>query len=133
MRRVGACDTKKPLSQRWHDCACGVTAQLDLYSAFLSLFVEEGNFDSYQADKAWPGARLLLEQALSKLSRQAAMGWQLPASVGSARAARLLKPRLRLPRTRFNEARRGRFRFGNPHTSVRGVCQMQPVQARKPL
>jgi hypothetical protein len=32
---------KKPLSQRWHDCDCGIAAQRDLYSAFLAMWVEE--------------------------------------------------------------------------------------------
>jgi transposase len=31
---------KKPLSQRWHRCKCGVVAQRDLYSAFLAKCVE---------------------------------------------------------------------------------------------
>lgn len=74
--------TKKPLSDRWHDCACGVTAQRDLYSAFLALCVEEGKVDISRAEQAWPGAHMLLERAMSTLSHQAAMGWQLPVSVG---------------------------------------------------
>jgi putative transposase len=31
---------KKPLSQRIHECSCGVTMQRDLYSAYLARFVE---------------------------------------------------------------------------------------------
>src|SRR5437868_11848905 len=32
---------KKPLSQRWHQCACGVgPVQRDLYSAFLAAFLD---------------------------------------------------------------------------------------------
>jgi putative transposase len=30
---------KKPLSLRWHECPCGVSAQRDLYSAHLARFV----------------------------------------------------------------------------------------------
>ena len=30
---------KKPLRQRWHECDCGVSAQRDLYSAYLARFV----------------------------------------------------------------------------------------------
>lgn len=82
---------KKPLSQRWHDCACGVMAQRDLYSAFLALCVEEGRFDSARAETLWPGARMLLERAMSKLNHQAAMGWQLPASVGRRRSCSPVK------------------------------------------
>jgi hypothetical protein len=33
--------TKKPLSQRWHHCACGVgPVQRDLYSAFLAAYLD---------------------------------------------------------------------------------------------
>ena len=32
---------KKPLSQRWHDCPCGVCAQRDLYRAYLALHVRQ--------------------------------------------------------------------------------------------
>jgi hypothetical protein len=34
---------KKPLHQRWHDCACGVSTQRDLYSAYLARFVNVRN------------------------------------------------------------------------------------------
>jgi len=36
---------KKPLSRRWHDCACGVRAQRDLYSAFLAMNVVGNDLD----------------------------------------------------------------------------------------
>lgn len=32
---------KKSLSQRWHDCSCGIVQQRDLYSAFLATCVED--------------------------------------------------------------------------------------------
>jgi len=62
---------KKQLSQRWHDCKCGIRAQRDLYSAFLSIHVKENKLDFCQAEKAWPGAHPLLEQAISSLIQTA--------------------------------------------------------------
>ena len=59
---------KKSLKERWHRCVdCGIEAQRDLYSAFLARFVEEERLDRCQALLAWPGAEVLLEQALSNL------------------------------------------------------------------
>lgn len=60
---------KKALKDRWHDCQqCGIQAQRDLYSAFLARFVQENKLDSSQALCAWPGAGILLEQAVSSLN-----------------------------------------------------------------
>ena len=49
--------TKKARSQRWHGCPCGVSAQRDLFSAFLARFVhpETSLLDAGQAHGAWPG------------------------------------------------------------------------------
>ena len=59
---------KKALKDRWHDCQqCGIHAQRDLYSAFLARFVQENKLDRSQALCAWPGAGILLEQAVSSL------------------------------------------------------------------
>ena len=38
--------TQKPLSKRWHACACGVKAQRDLYSAFLAKHVSNDILDT---------------------------------------------------------------------------------------
>ena len=59
---------KKPLSLRWHECPCGVSAQRDLYSAHLARFVvqtEDGRhlLDAGRAEQAWPGAEPLLRVA----------------------------------------------------------------------
>jgi hypothetical protein len=35
---------QKPLWQRWHSCACGVSAQRDLYSAFLAAYLDPPDF-----------------------------------------------------------------------------------------
>ncbi len=73
---------KKPLSQRWHDCSCGVNTQRDLYSAFLAKHVFNDVLDTRQAAKAWTGANLLLERAVSRVKQQAVSGRIHPASFG---------------------------------------------------
>ncbi|AOU98283.1 hypothetical protein BI364_10200 [Acidihalobacter yilgarnensis] len=76
---------KKPLSKRWHDCACGVRAQRDLYSAYLALHVlEDGGvwkLDTESARKGWCAVESLLGKAVSG-AVQAAKGGPLPASFG---------------------------------------------------
>src|SRR5262249_40192213 len=44
---------KKPLSQRWHECDCGISMQRDLYSAFLATCVENHLLNADQAKEAW--------------------------------------------------------------------------------
>lgn len=77
------CNTKKKkkLSERWHDCSCGVKMQRDLYSAFLARFVRNNKLDTTQASVAWEGAHLLLEQAVLRLDKTA-IGKQRLASFG---------------------------------------------------
>ena len=65
---------KKPLSQRQHNCDCGVKAQRDLFSAFLGRFAfkdkdSKDRLDVCQARKAWPGMDNLLELAASNLNQ----------------------------------------------------------------
>lgn len=72
---------KKQLNERWHECPCGIHVQRDLYSAYLSRYVEGDSFDRSQAIKDWPGAEPLLEQALSKCD-QTTIGRFRPASLG---------------------------------------------------
>ena len=73
---------KKPLSQRVHQCGCGVgPVQRDLYSAFLACHVVDDCLDSHQAQKAWSGAGPLLGHALSRCE-QVAIGGSRPASLG---------------------------------------------------
>jgi putative transposase len=72
---------KKPLSQRWHVCDCGVVAQRDLYSAFLATCVEGERLDAGRAREAWPGVDALLQAALSRIE-QPARGQLLPSSFG---------------------------------------------------
>ena len=57
---------KKTLSQRWHVCKeCGISAQRDLYSAFLAMNVDGETLDISQARKTWAGAEPLLDRAMS--------------------------------------------------------------------
>ncbi len=64
---------KKPLSQRWHVCECGVgPIQRDLFSAWLARFVVNNKLDAGQAQAAWPGADSFLRAASSEV--QPAMG-----------------------------------------------------------
>jgi hypothetical protein len=72
---------KKPLSQRWHKCECGVRAQRDLYSSFLARHVENNNLNIAQAEKEWAGANMLLEQAMVRLAQTAKKG-VVPSSFG---------------------------------------------------
>jgi hypothetical protein len=82
---------KKPLSQRWHHCACGVgPVQRDLYSAFLAAYLDLPDYlpSSAQYQQYWEGAELRLRAALEQLIQRAKEGQVLPQSVGipSARA-----------------------------------------------
>jgi putative transposase len=75
---------KKSLSQRWHECDCGVKAQRDLYSAFLAMCVEDDRLNAAHAQTAWPGADALLQAALSDAQERAqpANGRPVPSSFG---------------------------------------------------
>lgn len=71
---------KKPLSERWHKCQCGVEAQRDLYSAYLACFVQDNKLMVSQAQKAWEGMDIALHTAMSKLKH--ASSRHQPASLG---------------------------------------------------
>lgn len=71
---------KKPLSQRWHKCECGIEAQRDLYSAFLAMCVDDKTLNVDYASQAWSGVDMLLRAALSKI--QTARDGHLPGSFG---------------------------------------------------
>lgn len=59
---------KKPLSQRWHHCECGVKAQRDLYSAFLAKCVNDsGNLSFKEATKQWSSTEPILRKAIERL------------------------------------------------------------------
>ncbi len=56
---------KKTLSQRVHQCECGVVAQRDLYSAFLAKYIEPDTFvlQVSQLKDDWQSAELRLQAA----------------------------------------------------------------------
>lgn len=58
---------KKPLSQRWHKCECGVVAQRNLYSAFLAACVEDGEFNAPLAHERWSRLGPALRTALDDM------------------------------------------------------------------
>jgi len=64
---------KKPLSLRWHACACGVgPVQRDLFSAWLARYVVSNRLDAGQAQAAWPGMDSFLRTASGQI--EPAMG-----------------------------------------------------------
>ncbi len=75
--------SKKKLSERWHSCECGVSAQRDLFSAFLARHVDATNhLDIPSAFEHWQGTDPLLGQAVSRIQETAIGGRFLPASFG---------------------------------------------------
>jgi hypothetical protein len=85
---------KKPLSQRWHHCACGIgPVQRDLYSAWLAAHLDPTNSIPSIAQDSWEGAELRLRAAVEALAQRAKEGQVLPQSVGIPRA------RARLPQS----------------------------------
>ncbi|GHO71175.1 hypothetical protein KSC_100670 [Ktedonobacter sp. SOSP1-52] len=86
---------KKPLSQRWHQCECGIgPVQRDLYSAFLVAYLDPADptpsCARYQG--YWEGAEARLRAAHERLVQRAKEGQALPRSFGIPRAgARLPK------------------------------------------
>ncbi len=79
---------KKLLRERVHQCACGITMQRDLYSAFLARHTDrEGVLHANQARAAWSGAEPLLRVAWSK-ALQPAMERPRPFTFGRPSASR---------------------------------------------
>jgi len=73
---------KKPLSQRWHICDCGVVAQRDLFSAYLARHTDSnGVLDTSRAKDLWNEVEPLLRQAVSRIM-ESASGKALPSSFG---------------------------------------------------
>jgi len=80
---------KKPLAQRWHECACGVgPIQRDLYSAFLAAYLDPADpIPSWARYAAyWEGAEARLRAAHERVIQRANEGQSLPRSMGLARA-----------------------------------------------
>jgi hypothetical protein len=80
---------KKPLSQRWHECACGVgPVQRDLYSAFLACTLDQDHLlpSCAQAVILWEDAEARLRAAHERVAQRAKEGQVLPRSFGIPRA-----------------------------------------------
>jgi hypothetical protein len=84
---------KKPLSERWHECACGLgPVQRDLYSACLLAYLDPQELIPSIAHEAWEGAELRLRAVMECLQERASAGESFPQSMGITRAgARRLK------------------------------------------
>ncbi|MBD0343700.1 MAG: transposase [Coleofasciculus sp. Co-bin14] len=76
---------KKKLSERIHQCECGVVAQRDLYSAFLAKYIEPDTFvlQVSQLLDDWQSAELCLQAAWrAATENKPATGRVIPSSFG---------------------------------------------------
>ncbi len=83
------CVVKKPLSQRWHHCPCGIgPVQRDLYAAFLAstLSVDQVIPSCAQSVILWESAEARLQAAHERVLQRANEGQSLPRSMGVPRA-----------------------------------------------
>jgi len=100
---------KKPLSQRWHQCSCGIgPIQRDLYSALLVAYLEPSDTIPSIAHDEWERAELRVQAALEVLRQRAKEGQDLPRSVGITRAGARLPESLSTPQQEL-VYRRGRL------------------------
>jgi hypothetical protein len=79
----------KPLSQRWHQCSCGIgPVQRDLYSAFLAAYLDPVDPipSCAQFVIPWEGAEARLKAAHERTKERANEGQVLPRSMGISRA-----------------------------------------------
>jgi hypothetical protein len=92
---------KKPLSQRWHQCTCGIgPVQRDLYSAFLLAFLDLKNTIPSITQYDWEGAEPRLQAVMEGLQQRVSAGQILPQSMGvvaSRNASRARARRLKSP------------------------------------
>ncbi len=72
---------KKPLSQRWHSCDCGVSAQRDRLSALLASCVEVDSLNADLVQPRWSGMDRCLQAALRYIP-QLENGQPLPSRFG---------------------------------------------------
>ena len=82
---------KKPLSQRWHTCDCGVNTQRDRLSAFLASCVEVDSLNADLVQPRWSGMDRCLQAALRDIP-QHANGQSLPSSFGHNRRSQSESP-----------------------------------------
>ncbi len=85
---------KKPLSQRWHQCPCGIgPVQRDVYSAYLAAHLDPRTSVPSIAQDSWESAETRLRAAIEDVKERANAGQDLPHSMGMSRA------RARLPQS----------------------------------
>jgi hypothetical protein len=80
---------RKPLSQRWHQCPCGIgPVQRDLYSAFLVAYLDSAEPIPSCAQYVvhWEGAEARLRAAHERVQERANEGQVVPRSMGIPRA-----------------------------------------------
>jgi transposase len=88
---------KKPLSQRWHRCACGVgPIQRDVYSAFLLAYLPSSETIPSIAQEDWEGAEPRLLAAMECVQQRAKEGHWVPRSFGIT-GARARRPKSLVP------------------------------------
>jgi hypothetical protein len=104
--------SKKPLSQRLHQCACGIgPVQRDLYSAFLAAYLDPADPIPSCAQYVipWEGAEARLRAAHERVLQRAKEGQVLPRSMGISRAgARLPQSRSEATQELLFLSRRGK-------------------------
>ena len=86
---------KKPLSQRWHHCPCGIgPVQRDVYSAFLLAYMHPTEPIPSITHDEWAGVESRLKAVVEILQQRAKEGQSLPQSFGipGARARRPKSP-----------------------------------------
>ena len=86
---------KKPLSQRWHTCQCGIgPVQRDLYSACLLAYLDPPETVPSITHDEWAGVESRLKAVVEVLQQRANEGQSLPRSFGipGARARRPKSP-----------------------------------------
>jgi hypothetical protein len=92
---------KKPRSQRWHICPCGVgPVQRDLYAAFLLAHLEPAQTIPSVTHHVWEGAEPRRLTVMEGLQQRANEGEPFPRSMGvaaSRKAARAGARRLKSP------------------------------------
>ena len=108
---------KKPLWQRWHQCACGIgPVQRDLYSAFLAAYLDPAELSPSCARYVipWEGAEARLRAAHERTIQRANEGQVLSRSMGIPHArARLPKSRSEPTQEPIFLLRRGRWEAWN--------------------
>lgn len=86
---------KKPLSQRWHVCTCGIgPVQRDLYSACLAAFLDLRTLVPSIDPETWEGVEMHLRTAIEDVKQRANAGYVLPQSMGIPCAGARLSKRL---------------------------------------